>query len=75
MIEDALRCEVVEASLFGLELKADEREGLAIDNADGREGTEGLGRVLQNFVIHGCVACVDDLHCLIDRFTRSAGRE
>lgn len=75
MVEDALGCEVVEAGLLGLEFKADQREGLAIDHADGGEGPEGFRWVLQNLIVDRGITRVHDLHSLIDRFAGATGRE
>ncbi len=42
VIEDALRCEVVETGLLRLELKADKRKALAVYHPNGRIGPKSL---------------------------------
>ena len=66
MVEDALCREVVEARLHGLEFEADKREALPVDDAYGRVGSEGLGAILEDLVVNGCVTCVDNLDSLVD---------
>lgn len=66
MVEDALSRKVVEARLFGLEFEADKRKALAVDNTYGRVSSEGLGAILEDLVVNGCVTCVDNLNSLVD---------
>ena len=75
MVEDALRGEVVEARLLGLEFEADKREALPVDDTYGRVGSEGLGAVLEDLVVDGGVTGVDDLDCLIYRLVGSCRGE
>jgi hypothetical protein len=66
MIKDALSSEIVKASLFGLEFKTNKRKRFSIDHADGRECTECLGGILQDFIVHRSVTCVYDLYSLVN---------
>ena len=75
VVEDALRGEVVEASLLRLKFKTKECKGFPVYQAHRRECTEGLSAVLQDLEVCGGVACVHYLHCLVIGFVDSSRRE
>jgi len=72
VIEEELRVEVVETSAAGVELVADEAEGLARDKADWGECLKGVRRVLKYLELNGGVTFIGQLDSLVDGLTRSA---
>ena len=75
VIVDALSLEVELTRLSWVELEADDAEALSVDEADGGEGFEGLGGILEDLVVDGGVAGVRDLDRLVDRLVRAARSE
>jgi hypothetical protein len=75
VIKDALSCEIIESRLLGLEFETDYWERLSIDQTNRREGSECLCAVLQDFVVHRSVTCVNYLDSLINWFVHSSRRE
>ena len=75
MVEDELCEEIVISWLSWIELEAHYAERLAVDQTNVRECFEGLGGVLEDFIINRGVAGVVDLHSLVDRLARATRRE
>lgn len=66
MVEDELSDEVEVSWLRGLELEANQAEGITKDEAIGRIGLECSSRVLKHFVVNWCLGSIVDLHSLIN---------
>lgn len=75
VVVDALCLEVELSRLPGVELEADDAEALAVDEADGGEGFESLGGILEDLVVDGGVAGVRDLDRLVDGLVGPAAGE
>ena len=75
MVVDALCLEVELSRLPWVELEADDAEALSVDEADGGEGFESLGGILEDLVVDGGVAGVRDLDRLVDRLVGPTARE
>ena len=65
VVENYLRCEIVEAGLSGAELEADDPKALSRDHSCWWEAAERLGWVLQHLVENRGVRSVHYLHRLI----------
>lgn len=65
VIEYALGSEIIEASLFRLELKANQRKRLSWNHTYIGECSKSLSRILKNLEENRCVTCIDYLDSLI----------
>ena len=68
VIEEELGRKVVEARRLWVKFEADQSKGLARNLTDRWERLEGARRVLHDAILHWCVACVVQLHGLVDTF-------
>ena len=72
MVVNELSGKVEVTWLLWIELKADDGEALACNQADRRVRVECLGTVLQDPEVSWSVTCVCDLHCLVNGFVWAA---